>query len=185
MIAFPHSWQAHHGPFYSQYLFSIDNKRCLLFKSAAQCTQHHLGIQTHLDCSMFSWSCGSCHTWARCLEPTNVVGTTRKRNHHSLRCGGSWGELIFNSSWSPQLLQSPVLLHACRCYNHCKVGLHSDLAKLPQPPGCKASVQSTLNSHFAPGCFSGLTNMSKSHTLLLPPPNLHFLPLSSPICNSL
>lgn len=98
---------------------------------------------------------------------------------------GAAGELICNSSWSPQLPQSAVLPHICRCYKHCKVGLHSDLAKLPQSPGCKASVQSILNSLCAPGCFSGLINVSKPHTLLLPPPNLHFLSLSSPFCFSL
>lgn len=53
---------------------------------------------------MFSWSCGFCHTWARCLEPSNVPHTT-ERNHCSLRCGGSCRRAL-----QQQLVPSAVTL---------------------------------------------------------------------------
>lgn len=54
---------------------------------------------------MFSWSCGFCHTWARCLEPSNVPHTTETTAAWGVV--GAAGEL-FSSSWSPQLSLCPV-----------------------------------------------------------------------------
>lgn len=123
---------------------------------------------------MFSWSCGSCCTWARCLEPTSVLGTTTKRNHCSLRCGGS----CRRTHLQQQLVPTAATLCSAPPHLQMLQPLHGGPAHLlsylrPLGALCPKHPQLTLCIWI----FFGLISVSEPHTLFLPPPNLHFLSL--------
>lgn len=64
---------------------------------------------------------------------------TRHHNKNKPLQPEVWWKLQESSSSAaadPHICHSPELPHICRCFSHCKVGLHCDLAKLPQLAGC-------------------------------------------------
>lgn len=86
-----------------------------------------------------------------------------------------WWELQESSSAAA----GPLSCHTVQCsptsagVTTTKVSLLSEPA---QPSGHTLTTASSTHTLYLD------VSLSKTHTLLLPPPNLHFLPLSSPFC---